>query len=451
MESRTEQHDCDLQDTAQYGQYLNEPSNQLVRLISLFRSDQRVQLLKDAHSQSLGVYSGPSWKQFIAFQVLNLFVHEMRPHDLGWISVGGEIYSQAKWKAMMDVVARGSLPRRTLSLAKLCPEVQPQVATTLSGEDSRGVARILANTLLAEDLTRNDELVRLIGRTVQDSVLTAEQAAALASAVEYNNQDVARFEAEAEYLVDETPLIPGECFESNAQRLELTHHADLLSSILDAGRMYREASLQQQHELAAIDELCESYRLAPGPTGLFVPLRQHLLVARSIAEAEQLARDSRGLLLAMSPREFEEFMANVFKDLGFDVELTKTTRDGGVDLICMRSLHGIPIRIAVELKRYRNRPIDVNLVRSFVGANEQWQANRLLYVTTSRYTASAHEFADRFAKHILTLKEYDQIAEWCSVAGCRCFSPWQVAFPGDRLVGGRRRRDRQPVHRRYPW
>ena len=126
-----------------------------------------------------------------------------------------------------------------------------------------------------------------------------------------------------------------------------------------------------------------------------------------------MAHDARDLVFAMSPREFEEFMGNVFSELEFDVELTMTTRDGGADLICTKSLHGIPIRIAVEVKRYRDKPIGVNLVRAFVGSNSKFRANRLLYVTTSRYTKSASDFADQYAAHILTLRDYDQITEWC--------------------------------------
>jgi len=35
----------------------------------------------------------------------------------------------------------------------------------------------------------------------------------------------------------------------------------------------------------------------------------------------------------MNPRKFEELIAAIFKDFGFDVELTKATRDGGRDII----------------------------------------------------------------------------------------------------------------------
>ena len=291
--------------------------------------------------------------------------------------------------------------------------VRKRASGVTVGGNARDVSFILANTLLAHDMTRNLELTQLIGRTLKENLLTPEQAAAVASVVEFNNQDVSRFEWQAGCLVDETRIFPDACFSSPEERQMLLSQADILDFILNGGRKYRDAALREQKELTAIEELCKTFRLAPGPTGIFVPLRKHILVARTIAEAQQLACDRRDLIFAMSPREFEEFMASIFKNLDFEVELTKTTHDGGADLICMRTLHGIPIRLAVELKRYRNKAVDVQLVRSFVGSNETWRANRLLYVTTSRYTKGAHDYADNYAAHILTLKDYDQITEWC--------------------------------------
>ena len=35
----------------------------------------------------------------------------------------------------------------------------------------------------------------------------------------------------------------------------------------------------------------------------------------------------------LSPREFEELLADILRDLGWDVELTKQTRDGGADIL----------------------------------------------------------------------------------------------------------------------
>ncbi len=172
--------------------------------------------------------------------------------------------------------------------------------------------------------------------------------------------------------------------------------------------------MSAQEVSCAVAALQEKFRLEQSFGNIFLPLNAGILIARTMQEAIKLAERDRSALMRLAPRQFEEFLEEIFTRLGFKVELTKATRDGGADLLCLKSEHGIPFRLAVEAKRYKeDRPIDVSLVRSFVGANEQFKANRLLYVTTSYYTRPAQDYADKFASHILTLKDYDQIREWC--------------------------------------
>ena len=57
-----------------------------------------------------------------------------------------------------------------------------------------------------------------------------------------------------------------------------------------------------------------------------------------------------------------------------------------------------------------------NPARAVGGANKQFNAERLVLVTTSSYTAAALEFADKYASHVLTLAGYEQLGEWCESA-----------------------------------
>lgn len=396
---RVDLHREDLRDVTQYGAYLDEPSNQLVRLVAMFHPEQRVSFLKSAHKHIYGHYPGSSLERFIG----DFFITALKgaPAPYLW----GEFEQDS---ALFDLHDRRRSPRRH-------PLVCKAVAAALSGESPRFVAAVLTKALLFDDLSRNEDLLHLLGESLNGKVLMPEQAAALVSAIEYNAADVLRFENTAEYIVDETFLLPDNVFTSDAERRALYREAGDLRLALQFGREYRVAAGDLQRDLVQVEDLCHAHHLAQSVTGIFVPLGRHLLVAKSIADARAMATRDRELLLSMTPREFEEFMSNVFRELGFHVEMTKATRDGGTDLICMRSLHGIPFRIAIEVKRYRDKPVDVQMVRSFVGSNQQWQANRLLYVTTSRYTQPAMSFANDYAQHILTLRDYDQIAEWCDV------------------------------------
>jgi len=57
-------------------------------------------------------------------------------------------------------------------------------------------------------------------------------------------------------------------------------------------------------------------------------------------------------LYDLNPRKFEELIASILKDLGFDVELTKVTRDGGRDIIASIRTKVSTFLTYVECKRY---------------------------------------------------------------------------------------------------
>jgi hypothetical protein len=118
----------------------------------------------------------------------------------------------------------------------------------------------------------------------------------------------------------------------------------------------------------------------------------------------------------LTGRQFELLLRDIFEGFGFTVDLTSQTRDGGVDLLCLSTNYDIPVRIAIEAKRYApHRPVSVDLVRSFVGANAQWHANKLIYVTTSRFTRDAVRYASAVETNLLMLADLPQIVRWANL------------------------------------
>ncbi len=211
--------------------------------------------------------------------------------------------------------------------------------------------------------------------------------------------------ADAKYFLPH--VITAESLQQHIERL--VHHTDQTKGLMAD-------NLTSQSQLVAPEELGRQFYVDPSGTALIIPPKQRLKIAQTMQDAVQMAENDRSSLMTMSPREFEEFMAYIFSTLGFEVELTKSTRDGGTDLLCIRSFNEMRFKIAVEIKRYKeSRPITVSLVRAFVGANQQFKADRMLFVTTSRYTEPAETFATNYASHLLSLKDYSQIREWCSV------------------------------------
>lgn len=101
-------------------------------------------------------------------------------------------------------------------------------------------------------------------------------------------------------------------------------------------------------------------------------------------------------LLAMDPTGFEELIANLLAEIGFeDIEVTKRTSDGGIDVRGTLVVgEVIRTRMAVQAKRWKltNRvqsPL-VQQVRGSLGTHEQG-----LIITTSDFSQGAKEEAAR--------------------------------------------------------
>ena len=72
-------------------------------------------------------------------------------------------------------------------------------------------------------------------------------------------------------------------------------------------------------------------------------------------------------LLNLSPRQFEEFIAEIRNRFGCEVERTKQTRDGGRDIIAVKRAEA-NCRFLIECKRYdpKNK-VGVSIVRELYG------------------------------------------------------------------------------------
>ncbi len=113
----------------------------------------------------------------------------------------------------------------------------------------------------------------------------------------------------------------------------------------------------------------------------------------------------------IDPWKFEEMISNVFSGIGYVVETTQRTRDGGIDIIATKSLDSIPLRFLIEVKRYRDKKVGISLVRSLYGIKHHIGASKAIIATTSDFTQPAREFhqAHRWE---LELKGFDDIFGW---------------------------------------
>ncbi|WP_332023252.1 restriction endonuclease, partial [Kaistella sp.] len=116
----------------------------------------------------------------------------------------------------------------------------------------------------------------------------------------------------------------------------------------------------------------------------------------------------------LTPRKFEELVASILEDLGFDVTLTKQTRDGGSDIIASIRNAVTSFLILVECKKYSpENKVDVGIIREVVGVQTFKNPSKSIIVTTSRFTKDAIKEASQM-KDKLDLKDYDNLKEWLS-------------------------------------
>ena len=125
-------------------------------------------------------------------------------------------------------------------------------------------------------------------------------------------------------------------------------------------------------------------------------------------------------------RIFEEIVAEIYNGFGYEVVLTKKTKDGGKDVIALqRNEEGINKKIFIECKHWKDT-IDVKPVRELLGVGVVEDGlTGVILATTSTFTEDAKEFKDKIdatnlqviRNDIITkldfdLKDYNDILNW---------------------------------------
>ncbi|QFZ84562.1 hypothetical protein GFK26_18205 [Variovorax paradoxus] len=152
--------------------------------------------------------------------------------------------------------------------------------------------------------------------------------------------------------------------------------------------------------------------------GLYVPKQQEIITRLGNCSNTLIleAHHNPDVLYSADPRAFEEMVAYIFKKHGFEVELTKKSKDGGRDIIaCRNDDLGTPLKYLVECKRYaKDRPVSVEMVRALYGVHQKEGANKSMLVTTSRFTRGARDFVqgENTTEIQMRLVEFAELRRW---------------------------------------
>jgi len=127
--------------------------------------------------------------------------------------------------------------------------------------------------------------------------------------------------------------------------------------------------------------------------------------------------DHPQMIYNLRPRQFEELVAELFRDFGYEVVLTPRSRDGGVDV---RAIHKDSIGTLlylIECKRHKpDNPVGVDVVRALYGVAAAEQATYGILAATSYFTKDAQEFA-KTVQYRLSLRDYDDLIMWLKQYG----------------------------------
>lgn len=126
----------------------------------------------------------------------------------------------------------------------------------------------------------------------------------------------------------------------------------------------------------------------------------------------------------ISPRRFEELVAQVYRDLAYSVRLTQQSRDGGYDLVLLERTGYDQGRgdsqIIVECKRYaQDRNITVGIVRQLLGVQLELGVKRAKIVASTRFSQPAIQSAQKVSNghsgYELELVDIQRLAEMLRV------------------------------------
>lgn len=116
-----------------------------------------------------------------------------------------------------------------------------------------------------------------------------------------------------------------------------------------------------------------------------------------------------GSVYNLEPCKFEELVADVFRRMGFNADVTQKTHDGGKDIVATFEMGGVLYTTYFECKRYSpDRPVGVEIVRELYAVMEMERVDKGVIVTTSHFTRGALAEAQRLNGRI-RLIDFDEL------------------------------------------
>jgi hypothetical protein len=199
----------------------------------------------------------------------------------------------------------------------------------------------------------------------------------------------------------------GLTFQETGESLGVT--AATVKRSWSTAKLFLLRELSQENEDDSVQEEGDTPKLVEGVSGCFVTLD---VVDSSLLKAVQA---DVNLLMALDWRQFEKLLAYLLEKLGYEIELQRGTKDGGVDIFAIKRVDPLgPHKYLLQAKRSKHA-IGVSPVRELLFLHQNFGVTRSCLATTSTFTRGARKLAD---EHLwqLELRDYEGIKLWVSAA-----------------------------------
>jgi restriction system protein len=186
-------------------------------------------------------------------------------------------------------------------------------------------------------------------------------------------------------------------FNGFVQTIDVATGSDIrpyLISIRTTKEKFIQVDLSRIDKKACLRNLGASISSRPDEVLAIKPIVEFDMVDKRFVEESDILSglDSHPNLMELNPFEFENLVSNLFKQLGLETKLTRSSRDGGVDVVAFDVRPVIGGKVVIQAKRYKNT-VGVSAVRDLYGTMMNEGANKGILVTTSGYGPDAFEFS----------------------------------------------------------
>ena len=101
-------------------------------------------------------------------------------------------------------------------------------------------------------------------------------------------------------------------------------------------------------------------------------------------------------LQQIDPYEFEEFVAKVWRNMGYEAEVTQSSQDKGVDVVAEKS-EPYNEKIYIQVKRHdEGNKVGARTVRTCSGLKQKNGVDKVVIATSSYFTSQAKEEAEDY-------------------------------------------------------